>query len=200
MIECIAYRWSPGIGDPTVFGWATVALYVWAAGACFLRARAAFAATPPEPGDPARGRTARLGPFWLSLCVLLILMAINKELDLQSLLTTAGRCLAFEQGWYDARRGVQAAFILALAAAAGLGGAAVLWLMRHSLRRLWLVLTGLGLLVLFVLMRASSFHHMDVFIDTTLMGLRMNWIIEMGALGLIIAGAGRKAPRTARAA
>ena len=129
--------------------------------------------------------------FWIGLSVLLILMAFNKQLDLQSLLTTAARCHARDAGWYDERRIVQLRFILALFVVAGLGGAVVLWLMRHSLRRLWLVLTGLGLLVVFVLMRASSFHHMDMFIDARLAGLRMNWIFEMGALGLIVIGAQR---------
>ena len=186
MVECVAYRWSPGIGDPSVFGWATVLLYVVAAALSFMRARDGFAGI-----DPA---ASAVRWFWLGTALLLGFLAVNKQLDLQSLFTAAGRCLAVEQGWYGQRRGLQQGFILGLIALAVLGGAAALWMLRGALMRLWLVLTGLALLVFFVLMRASSFHHMDIFINTRLLGLKMNWIVEMGALALIIIGALRRRP------
>ena len=186
MIECVAYGWSPGIGDPSVFGWATVLLYVAAAALSFMRARDGFAGIDPA-ASPLRW-------FWLGTAALLGFLAVNKQLDLQSLFTTAGRCLAVEQDWYAARRSLQQGFIIGLTAFAVLAGGAALWMLRGALGRLWLVLTGLAVLIFFVLMRASSFHHMDIFINTRLLGLRMNWIVEMGALALIIIGARRRRP------
>ncbi len=56
---------------------------------------------------------------------------MNKQLDLQSMLTAAGRCLSQLQGWYDERRVFQRDFIIGLLITAGLFLALVLWLMRR---------------------------------------------------------------------
>ena len=181
LVECISYRWSPGLGDPTIFGWLTVAAYLVAAFYTFQRARGEFAAISPD--------AATLKYFWLAAALLLFVLAINKQMDFQSLLTTGGRCLALAQGWYDARRGVQANFIIGLMISGIAFFGLVLWAMRRHIRRQKLILAGFFILLLFVLLRASSFHHMDQFINTRVAGFRMNWLFELGALGMIIAGA-----------
>lgn len=186
LFECVSYRWSPGIGDPSLAGWLTVLAYVAAAGLALLRARDAFA-----PGMAAAPGGGALRAFWLGLAALLLFMALNKQLDLQSAATAAGRCLALEQGWYQSRRGAQIAFMAALAGAGLAAAGAVLWMMRRHLRSHRLVISGAGLLLVFVMLRASSFHHMDVFINTRLLGVKMNWLFELGALAMIIAGARR---------
>ena len=181
VVECISYRWSPGLGDPTIFGWLTVIAYLVAAAFSFQRARDAFAAIPAETGT--------LKFFWLAAALLLFALAINKQMDFQSLLTAGGRCVAQAQGWYGARRGVQASFVIGLVIfSAGIFGL-VLWALRRHIRRQWLVLTGFLILIVFVLLRASSFHHMDQFINTRILAVKMNWLFELGALGMIIAGA-----------
>lgn len=47
------------------------------------------------------GREQKL---WLLIALMFIFLGINKQLDLQSALTEAGRILAIKQGWYAARR------------------------------------------------------------------------------------------------
>jgi Na+-driven multidrug efflux pump len=169
--------WAPGIGDPTFVGWATVVLYFAAALACWriLRSR-----------DAALSRAER----WAFRCLLLGLvgLGINKQLDLQSALTEMGRILAVEQGWYEQRRRVQRVFILGVGV--GLGAVAVLLLnlMRHSQPSTRVTLLGATGLLAFVLIRASSFHHVDLFIHATVWGLRGNWILEIGGLLIILAG------------
>ncbi|MDB5657901.1 MAG: isopropylmalate isomerase large subunit [Cypionkella sp.] len=37
----------------------------------------------------------------------MLILAVNKQLDLQSALAATGRCIAQFQGWYRARRDVQ---------------------------------------------------------------------------------------------
>lgn len=191
MFDCIAYRWTPGIGDPSVIGWTAAGFYVAAAAMCFLRARDGFSGLYPQTTD--------IRIFWLGLFFVLAALAVNKQLDFHSLVTIAGRCHAFEQGWYGERQAVQRGFILGLLVAAGLAGGAVLWLMRHALRRVWLALAGFGLLVVFILISASSFHNIDVFIASELMGVGMNRVVEIFALTLIIVGARRKASDKAAA-
>jgi hypothetical protein len=179
-MECVFNRWSPVIGDPTFMGWVTVILY-------FVTALFVFSRIPPSVG--------RERVFWISLSVLLIALGVNKQFDLQTLFTTIGRCAAKAEGWYSQRRHVQIAFILMLAGGAMAIGASTLWFLRRDLPRMSIALIGAFILVGFVVLRASSFHHMDLFINTRLIGLRLNWIMEIGALAVIIAGVRLQRPR-----
>jgi hypothetical protein len=174
-----AGRWSPGLGDPSVMGWVTVAVYLLAAAMTGRVARAAR----------AEGGAWRL---WAALALVLLALGVNKQLDLQSLFTQVGRDLAMAQGWYAQRRWVQGGFIALL----GLGALAVAWWLRRELREPAQRLAGLGLCVLlaFVVMRAASFHHMDELINLRLGGVRMNWVLELSGLFIILVAAWRARP------
>jgi hypothetical protein len=163
--------WSPGIGDPTIGGWVTVFLYVSSAASIWmLLKRHDF--THHEPDRR----------IWRLLLVCLIVLGINKQLDLQSALTELGRIIAQRQGWYENRAQVQQAFI-AGTGILGLTLLAVLVLLARRARAATLsALAGGFALVVFVMMRAASFHHVDQFLSVDLGGLRYSWIVEMGAL------------------
>lgn len=174
--------WRPGIGDPTLMGWITVGGYGAAAMLCARRVRHAAV------GEPFRGS----GPnvlFWGALVAALLLLGVNKQLDLQSWLTWTVRRIAWEQGWYEHRRVMQAAFVVALALAmiAGLGLAAAK--LRHASRRARTALLGAAFLTGFVITRAASFHHVDVLLRMDLAGTRINWLLELGGIALIAAAA-----------
>ncbi len=174
---CSFARWQPEIGDPSLGGWLTVACYGLA---CVV---AGLVVTRGRGVAPPMRRRERL--FWLLICLLMLGLGINKQLDLQSLLTAVGRCVAQTDGWYAERRAVQAAFI-ALLSVGGLLGvlltAAVLW---TRLPRNGLAVLGLGVLVTFVLIRAIGFHHFDRVIEMETLGLRVNWILEIGGILLV---------------
>jgi hypothetical protein len=168
-------HWTPGIGDPTIAGWVTVATYFIAALLC-MRARAA--ATSVERH------------WWTGLTVLMILMGINKQLDIQTLFTDIGRDMARAQGWYAQHRVVQGYFIVGLIVS-GLVAALTLALTVGRKSRLWarvsiVAVCGLGV---FVLIRATSFHHVDEMLGLKLGGLRYNNILELGPLLLIVLSA-----------
>ena len=42
------FNWTPGIGDPTIGGWVTVALYLLASGSCWISAQKLRAGRYPE--------------------------------------------------------------------------------------------------------------------------------------------------------
>ena len=110
------------------------------------------------------------------------MLGINKQLDLQSALTEIGRILADKQGWYADRRQIQMAFIAGMAMMGLTLFAATLhltWGAPASTR--WAMLGGIGLVV-FVIIRAASFHHVDELLGYRFSGLRVNWLLEMGAL------------------
>lgn len=139
--------WRASFGDPTILGWLTVVLYLVAGIACY--------------GAGRRGRSiAKQRLFWWVLSGFVIVLGINKQLDLQSLLTDFAKALARAQGWYDNRRVVQAAFV----AGFGLGGVAFALFMARLARTggwpAWMALAGLALVVCYVVLRAATFNHL----------------------------------------
>jgi drug/metabolite transporter (DMT)-like permease len=166
--------WHPGIGDPTFVGWLTVVAYAVAAVLCF------------REGATESGVRFK---FWIGLGVLMVLLGINKQLDLQTWLTMTGRRLARSEGWYEERRRFQFWFIIAVALAGALAFAVTWRIVRAQGADLWLPLFGFFVLTCFVVIRAASFHHVDQLLHTRIEGFKMNWLLELGGIGVIIAGA-----------
>lgn len=171
ILACIAADWSPQIGDPDLTGWLTVGSYV----ICAVLALAVWLRRPDMAG---RG-------LWAGIALLLMFLAINKQLDLQTALTATGRCLSHAQGWYEQRRVVQMGFILLLVGGVGFGLFAVMMAMRGRVRDHRLALIGLGLVCAFVLVRAVGFHFVDILIGRRLMGVNVNFLFENAGLVLI---------------
>lgn len=170
---CVFESWSPRIGDPTVMGWITVVGYFAATLASFVAARV----------------RVRDRGFWVFLTLVLLLLGVNKQLDLQSALTAIGRCVAQVQGWYDDRRQVQLLFILGLLVVSGLVMTFAAVRMAPHLKRVGVALFGFGMLVTFVAVRAVGFHHFDTLLGMRVLGARMNWILELGGITLILLNA-----------
>jgi hypothetical protein len=174
-------RWQPGIGDPTFFGWATVAGYLLACMLCWLAfRRSARGITHPRESLPW---------FWAALSLVLLVLAVNKQLDLQTWFTQTGRAWAKQAGWYHSRQRVQVAFVWAIAAAGALGLAALAWLARRARRGVLVALAGLLFLVCFIVVRASSFHHVDHMLGRKLGLARLNVVLELGGIAVVAAGA-----------
>lgn len=170
LVTCVFDFWSPQIGDPTIFGWLTVVVYVLTA----ILVAAVFV--------QKRGRQ-RI--FWGGVCVLLIALAINKQLDLQSAITAAGRCLSQAQGWYEDRRAFQMIFIISFVSTSVVLGSLMAWAFRRHFSRIWLALIGVTLLLAFVATRAAGFHGFDRFIKFEIANIQMNWLLEVGGISLI---------------
>ena len=115
----------------------------------------------------------------------MVALGINKQLDLQSALTEMARILALEQGWYGDRRRYQEAFIVAVPVV-GLTALAAMALLvwKAPAPTLWACTGATGLLV-FVAIRATSFHGVDEMLGWHLAGLPLNWVLEMGSLVVI---------------
>ena len=183
-------RWRPGIGDPSFMGWVTVAAY--AAAAVFawraaMRTRRLF--------DLPRGSRE----IWMFVALLMLMLCVNKQLDLQSLVTDVGRVVAKRDGWYANRHDAQLRFIEVIVGGAALAAIVLgVWF-----RRFWaanpLLGIGLAFLLSFVGIRAISFHHVDMLIGTTVAGVRMNWLFELTGIGLVAAAGPAGVPRRAAA-
>jgi hypothetical protein len=203
--------WSPGIGDPTPFGWFTTVAYFVAAYLCWRT----YLATPVSKPRGLTGHLGSLRPIllslvaprrvvlavperqriatlWLGFAITLFLLGINKQLDLQTAFTEVGRLVAHDEGWYAARRRVQVAFILGVLLAGLWVFAALVRLASGSRGRMAAALTGTVFTMVFVLIRAASFHHVDLLLGVSLGGLKLNWIIELGGIFLVAYGASRR--------
>ena len=176
-------RWSPGIGDPTFVGWLTVVLYFVTAWSCLRSARRL---SGPMAG---LGEARRERAFWSVLALLFLALGINKQLDLQSLLTEVGRMLARDEGWYESRGQVQLVFILAVGALGVAAAAAGIYAVRRATLGARIAAGGAALVMAFVVIRAASFHHVDRFIDSRWVGLRANWVVELGGIAIVLGGA-----------
>lgn len=171
--QCTFARWQPRIGDPHLMGWVTVVCYALT----FLLCVAVFKKT-----DPTR-RAARM--FWFLLCVLMLFLAVNKQLDLQSFATAGARCIAKLQGWYADRGSFQFKVVLGMGLAAMVISLIFLWALRRDLKRNLVALIGLAVVFGFVLIRAVGWHDFDAIINIRLGVVRLNWVLELSGLFLI---------------
>jgi hypothetical protein len=123
------------------------------------------------------------------LTFLLLFLGINKQLDLQTLLGDVGRRTARAQGWYAERRVYQALFIAGVTAVGLMALGVFSWLGRREWRRNFVALLGTVFLYVFVLVRASSIHHVDAMLGWTWRGWTWNWILELGGIVVVALGA-----------
>jgi hypothetical protein len=162
-------RWAPGIGDPTIAGWVTVGVYLFV--------------TVQSAANAGVARANRKEAWiWTLVTLFMGFLAVNKQLDLQSWFTQFGRDIAKAQGWYDLRRGVQTAVVAALAATM-VGG---ILLLRKQIADRWSrfgsLVIGLSLLSFFIATRAATIHHIDWLLGLSVSMLKVNNVLELGAL------------------
>ncbi|MHB9029665.1 MAG: hypothetical protein ACYC9O_12930 [Candidatus Latescibacterota bacterium] len=177
--------WHPAIGDPYAVAWIITGAYIVVAILCF---RAAAIRKCDSPGDQ---RVHRL--FWMGAGIILLLLGINKQLDLQVWFMQLGRAISIEQGWYGRRRVAQAFFSVALLVGGIAALASVLLLLKGRWSRFRAPLLGLALLGAFVILRASAFSHVHYIPGSwmTVGPVRIRWVIELGGILVVGTGAAR---------
>ena len=136
------YGWQPVIGDPSVMGWITV-------GAYFLTALIALGLVLNSrrwfPSDSGMLQQR----FWLVVCLLMLALGVNKQLDLQSLITAMGRYYAERDGWLEYKRYVQFGVIISILVVATIGLLFFIYRMNDLLKTNWLAIVGLTCLLVF---------------------------------------------------
>ncbi len=160
-------RWQPTIGDPSLMGWLTVAAYAIAA----LLA--------------VRVWVLRREKIWLLVALGMGALCVNKQLDLQSLFTAIGRVIAWHGGWFEQRRSYQVWIVLGVISVAGVLAVWSVWRYQTFWRKHLLLAGGGVFLGTFIVVRAVSFHHVDVFLNSAMAGMRMNLVLELGGIFLI---------------
>lgn len=170
--------WKSSIALADMADWVTVGAYLLAAILCTIAARHA-----------ARQQNSSEYAFWMFSAVLLLFLGVNELLDLQTLLTMMGRAHAKANGWYPDHRRVQYIFVVALAFAAVLFGATLLWLTRQLHYSVRLAIAGLVFIGLFILLRAASFHHLDDILGRGATDFPLGSVQEMAGILLVATAA-----------
>jgi hypothetical protein len=160
-------------------GWLTVVLYFLAALGCWITMRMLSS-------EGLAAESANEVRAWKWITVAFVGLGINKQLDLQTALTEAGRMIASFQGWYDQRQPVQMAFIILITIICLVAAVVLVRWVRNAPAPTWLALSGSISVICYVLIRASSFHHVDRFIGAEVLGMRWNWILEIGGISVVL--------------
>jgi len=137
--------------DPTAIAWGCALAYVVAGTLCGLAGTRSRLA-------PGRSRTDR--GIWMALGVILVLLGLNKQLDLHTIFVHGGRDAACVLGFYNYKRQIEALFFLVVTT----GIVAILW---HQRRRLAgfagahrAVVAGLGLIAVYTVTRFATIMHL----------------------------------------
>lgn len=174
---------EPGIGDPTLFGWLTVAAYLAAAYVsvlCAVRAERIF----------GKAYLLQHRLIWGGLAVGLFFLGVNKQLDIQSWFTAVAKTIAYEQGWYEFGQQAQVLFIIGMVVASIIFAAGGAFFLRHVWRRYWILLIGLLFIARFIIVRAASFYGVQLpELSRFTGGIRVNWLLEISGAAVIFIAA-----------
>ena len=166
---------TKAVTDADAADWITVAAYLVAAGLSWRAACWAY---------PRSEKRARL--FWNCSFAAMLFLGMNELLDLQTLLTAAGRMAAQSQGWYEERRPIQFAFIIALAVLALAASIATIVFVKDMAKPVKLALAGYIFIGVFVLFRAASIHHLDELLGSGFQAFNLGSMQEM--TGIVVVG------------
>lgn len=195
LADVTASGWRPRMADTTVPGTLIVAFYLITAIACawamsVARIGALMAKEYRSVERRKHDRTVAYRAsflFWALLTLCMVILGVNKHLDLESWLTEFGRTIALSQGWYETRSSVQRPLVAGVAGFGLISLAVLLVLTRRLLPRHVLAFVGTVIVLCFVMARAMSFHQLDDALGLELLGVRVRWLLELG--GILCIGA-----------
>lgn len=185
--------WRPSIGDPNLLGWTIATCHLVSGLICLklgihretrtqtLRGSPDPADGSPDPAgttlqdspDPAAHRKTEAEPkeqsalqwVWLVLGISMVFLGLNKQLDLQKLLSQVGKALVKSAGWHDQRGIIQAAFVVGIALLGLAFVAGKIYVTRHRLHEFGFAMIGVASLVAFAIFRAATFNHLRILAD-----------------------------------
>jgi hypothetical protein len=169
--------WRPQLDNPNFLGWFVVAAYLLAAVFC------GWVALKTGKSDSEGSKV------WWLLAVVLLFLGINKQLNLQTLMIVMGRRAALAGGWYGRRRLVQSVFCVVFAL---LGFCLLGFFATHAKRFIAknrLAFAGTAVLLLFVVLRASTINHGNELFGVNLNDEHWAWVLELCGSLLIIRSA-----------
>ena len=165
-------EWSFESHDP-FWAWFIVGMYLLAA---FLCLRALFCSQRSLFPDIIK-KKSRI--FWAFLFIIMLFLACNKQLDIQTYITAVGREVAHAQGWYEQRRTIQKEVVLTLILVVLLFLFYMFYMVYNLPTANKIAMIGALFTFAFIGMRALSFHHVDHYVGRVILGVKMHILIEI---------------------
>jgi hypothetical protein len=166
--------WIRYAGDFTFTGWFITAIYFIVFLLCILY-------LSKLNKNPAKHEKPYVH-FRIFLTGCIFLLGLNKQIDIQLLITDIGRTYSQAHGWYETRKYFQVEF-LAVFSTIGLG---LFFILCKALKNIWrsvfLPVTGLFILFSFVIIKASSLHILEHYFDKRIGGFNLFDISELTGL------------------
>ncbi len=169
-LRVLTQIWKASAGDKNAAGWVITISYAIGFILCLAAGIVDYKRKNP-------GRSARFRGPWLVIAALLLLLGINKQLDLQTLFLLLGKSMALKEGWYNRRYYVQALFVMILVAICILLFIYAIRRMRGRWKKYGLPFFGAVFLVVFVLARAASMNHLSM---RLVYSYRIRYLIRSG--------------------
>ncbi len=165
--------WKDKRGDDSFSGWVVTLCYIF----CSLFLLYFLLRLPVVP----RGERV----FWYVVCAAVVFLAINKQLDLQMLVTDILRTAAREYQVYAVRKPFQIR-VVSLFASLGLSFLLLLlYVLRNFHKSLYLAMTGVSCLFSFLVLRLISYHGIDAVFSRKIASFTLFEIMEIVG-GLLI--------------
>ena len=177
---CLQDTFRLQLGDPSMVGLALTALYV---AASLLMLRRLWLGGFHLP---------REGLLWGVCTAILLLLTLNKQLDLQQTVIWTGRCVARAEGWFDQRLVFQRAFGTVILAAVASGVLVLIWTCRTAIRANWGLMLGMGLMLGFIVLQIARFEQLSGGPVQAFVALKLHRAVEGAALCVLIWAALRK--------
>ena len=174
-------RWLVGLGDPGLTPWVVVLFYLCIAAFSWRAAR--------------RQSGTRAAIFWRSISAIALFLALNKQLDLQTLILRCGRVAVTSVGWSVYRRSIEAivAIVIGVTVAAIFVRAAMIYRRMHFAERI--AILGMALVTLSIVSRSTVILHLGS--GLPLATAFRDWPEVLGSM-LMMLGAGLAAPTESR--
>ena len=127
--------------------------------------------------------------LWTAIPITLALLGFNKLFE--GAVTNVGRMIAIDQGWYAHRRVFQVWLIASVLAICSIGAIVLLLAARQASLSTRLALSATIMLLALGVTRDVSLHQIDHLIGERVVGLKLNWLLDVGGLGLVLFAHGR---------
>jgi hypothetical protein len=177
LVSCASSRWELHAGDQTIVGWIVTLAYL-------VLVLAIIKLIFDLAANQTHDRRHLVG-FWIIILLIYLLFGLNKQLDLQTFLTSTGRCLSKLQGWYRERRAFQFYVVMAGLAATAIFLLGFLVYFRTVLSRSLLAILGVTCSLVYVVLRAASIHHVDQWFKIEFFTIKAHAIMEMAGIALV---------------
>jgi hypothetical protein len=118
--------------------------------------------------------------FWFATAALLVAMTLGRASDAGDLLSDLGRRRASAEGWYEARRSLQAGVVGSIAAIWGIVVMVAIWRVPERRRRYLPTALAVFTLVCFAGIRMISLHQVDALLyNHDIGGVTIRAVIEL---------------------